>query len=75
MIYVVRKDRHIECPALQLTYNIARESRVCRERIVNVSELKMVRQNLELVMTQQKVVHLGHCVDDSEIFLLWYCPS
>jgi hypothetical protein len=51
VLHVVREHGHIECPALQLVYNMARESRDCGERIVNVCEVKMVRQNLELVMT------------------------
>jgi hypothetical protein len=61
-------------PVLQLVYNMARENRVCGEGIVNVCEVKMVRQNRELVMTYQQVVHLGHCVDASETFLLWHRP-
>jgi hypothetical protein len=47
----VREHGHLECSALQLVYNMTRKSGVCRERIVNVCDVKMVRQNRELVMT------------------------
>jgi hypothetical protein len=40
VLYAVREQGHLECPELQLVYNMARESRVCRERIVNVCEVK-----------------------------------
>jgi hypothetical protein len=75
VLHAVRELGRLECPALQLMYNMTRVSRICRERIVNVCEVKMVRQNRELVMTKQQVVHLGHRVEDGETFLLWYCPS
>jgi hypothetical protein len=55
---------------LQLVYNMTREGRVFRKRIVNVCEVKMVRQNREIIMTCHKAVHLGYCVDYSETFLL-----
>jgi hypothetical protein len=51
VLHAVREHGHLECPALQLVYNMARESRVCREGIVNVCEVEVVRQNLKLVMT------------------------
>jgi hypothetical protein len=47
----VREHGLLKCSALQLMYNVTHESRVCRKRIVNVSEVKMVRKNRELVMT------------------------
>jgi hypothetical protein len=75
MFHSVREHGQIECRALQLVYKTARESTVCKERIVNVSEVKMARQYLKLVMTKQKVVHFGQCVDNSETFLPCYCSS
>jgi hypothetical protein len=42
VLHVVREHRHFECPALQLVYNMARESRVCRERTVNEIKVWMV---------------------------------
>jgi hypothetical protein len=65
MLHAEIEHRYLECPALQLVYNMARESRVCRERTLNLSELTLVRQNRVLVMTQKQVVHLGYCVDTS----------
>jgi hypothetical protein len=56
-------------------YNMIRECSVYRERIVNVCEVEMVRQNLELVITEQEVVHHDNCIDDSENFLPWECSS
>jgi hypothetical protein len=50
-VHAIREHGHLECPELQFVYNMTLESRVCGERIVNVSEVKMVRQNQELVMT------------------------
>jgi hypothetical protein len=75
VLYAVQEHGNIEFPALQLVYNMARESMVCRERIVNVCEVKMVKQNRELLMTLQKLVYLDQSVDKSETFLLWYCQS
>jgi hypothetical protein len=48
VFHAVIEHGHRECPALQLVYNMARDSRVCIERIVNVCDVKMVRQNREL---------------------------
>jgi hypothetical protein len=45
VLHAVREHEHFECLTLQLEYNMTRESRVFRERIVNVSKVKMVRQN------------------------------
>jgi hypothetical protein len=47
---------------------MTRENRVCRERIVNISEVKMVNQNWELFMTQNLLVHAGYCVKNGETF-------
>jgi hypothetical protein len=62
VLHAVREHEHLECPALLLEYNMARESSVCRERIVNISTVKIVRQNQELFITHQQVVHHGYCV-------------
>jgi hypothetical protein len=43
VLHAVREHGHLECPALQYVHNMARKSRVCRERIVNAWEVKMVR--------------------------------
>jgi hypothetical protein len=51
VLHAVGENRHLECPALQVVYNISRESRVCRERIVNTSKVEMARQTRDLVMT------------------------
>jgi hypothetical protein len=45
VLHAVRDHGHLECPALQLVYNMTRKIRVCRERVGNVCEVKMVRQN------------------------------
>jgi hypothetical protein len=50
VLYAVREHGHLKFPALEVVYHMARESRVCRERIVNVCETKLVRNNQELVM-------------------------
>jgi hypothetical protein len=51
VLHAVREHENLEYPALQLAYNMACESRVCRERNFNIGEVKMVRQNRKLVMT------------------------
>jgi hypothetical protein len=51
VLHAVRKHGHLEYPALQLVYNLTRESRVCTKRNVNLCEVKMVRQNRELFIT------------------------
>jgi hypothetical protein len=59
--HAVRENGHLECPALQLVHNMTRESRDCRERIVNVCEVKMVRQNRELVIVDEcRVLRSSH---------------
>jgi hypothetical protein len=35
----------------------------------------MVKQNREIFMTYQQIVHLGYCVDNGKTFLSWYSPS
>jgi hypothetical protein len=45
VLHAVREHGHLECSALQHVYKMAREIGLCRERIKNVSEVKMVRQN------------------------------
>jgi hypothetical protein len=69
-----REHGHLEFPVLQLVYNTAHERKVFREIISNVSEVKMVRQNRELVKIKQQVVHICYC-DEIEPLLLCYCPS
>jgi hypothetical protein len=51
MLCALREHGHLQCPALQLVYNMTCESRVCRERLLIVSKDETVRQNRELVMT------------------------
>jgi hypothetical protein len=42
VLHAEREHENLECPALRLVSNMTRESRVCRERIFNVSEVKML---------------------------------
>jgi hypothetical protein len=51
VLHAIREHGHLMRPEFQLVHSMARDSRVCIERIVNLSEVKMIRQNRELVMT------------------------
>jgi hypothetical protein len=51
VLHAVREHGHLECPALQIVYNMTRDSGVSRERILYISEVQMVRKNLKLVIT------------------------
>jgi hypothetical protein len=48
VLHAVREHGNNWFPLLQLVFNMARGSRVCREIVVNVSKVRMVRQNQEL---------------------------
>jgi hypothetical protein len=50
-LHAVQEHGYLEFLALQRGYNMTCYSRVCRERIVNVCEVEMLRQNRELMMT------------------------